>query len=288
MKKAIVAVLLTSGLFSTISLVACGPTETRMNTFSVGSSPTVEVKVGNGDVELIVGAEGEITVTAELRNPDKVDYKVSQDGDKITVDAKTRSNSRADVTVTLPANTEFEVDTGNGDIDVADVQAPGRVSCGNGSITFERLKGDVTGNLGNGDITINDVAGSFILSDGNGDINLKDVAGSFKLNVGNGDIELHEATGSFNLSIGNGDIRFQGELPPGSESTFNVGNGSVTVELMGSPSVALDLEAEQKGKVRCNLPVTVSEQSEYRLVGTIGNGEATLKVRTGTGNITIR
>lgn len=270
MKKAIVAVLWTLVLFSTISLVACGPTETRMNTFSVGSNPRLEVTVGNGSVNLVVGTEGEINVTAELRNPGKVDYKVSQDGDKITVDAKTRSNSRADVTVTLPANTEFEVDTGNGDIDVADVQAPGRVSCGNGSITFERLKGDVTGNLGNGDITINDVAGSFILSDGNGDINLKDVAGSF------------------NLSIGNGDIRFQGELPPGSESTFNVGNGSVTVELMGSPSVALDLEAEQRGKVRCNLPVTVSEQSEYRLVGTIGNGEATLKIRTGTGNITIR
>ena len=251
MKKSIVALLLTLVLFGTISLVACGPTETRTNTFSVGSSPSVEVTVGNGDVSLVVGSEGEITVAAELLNPEKAEYQVFQDGDSITVDAKTRSGSRADVTVTVPGNTEFGLSTGNGNVSTAGVQASGAVNVGDGSIVLERLRGHVFGNAGNGNIT------------------------------------LRDAAGSFNLNVGNGSITFQGELTPGGDSRFNVGNGSVTVELAGSLSVTLDLEAEQEGKVSYDLPVTVSEQSEYRLVGTVGNGEAALTVRTGNGNITI-
>lgn len=253
MKKAIVALLSILVLFGTISLVACRTTETQTNTFSVGSSPAVEVTVGNGDVSLVVGPEGEITVTAELQNMGRAEYEyhISQDGDLITVDAKTRSGSRADVTVTVPGNTEFGLSTGNGNVDVASVQAPGAVNVGNGSILLNGVRGHVFGNAGNGNIT------------------------------------LRDAVGSFNFSVGNGAITFQGELTPGGESRFNVGNGSVTVELAGPPSVTLDLEAEQGSEVRCDLPVTVSEQSEYRLVGTIGNGEAALTIRTGKGNITI-
>jgi len=270
MKKAILTMILTLVLFSTISLVACGPTSSRTNTFSVGANPAVEVKVGNGDVSLVVGGEDKVTVEAELQKPGSVEYEVSQDGDKITVDAKTRSGSRAHVTVTVPANTEFALSTGNGDVSAVGVQASGRLDSGDGSIKLERVTGDVNGSVGNGDITLSDVTGSFILSDGNGNIILRD------------------ATGSFILSVGNGDITFQGELSPGSNSALSAGNGAVTVELTGSPSVALDLEIEQKGKIRVDPPATVSEESDYRFIGTIGNGEAALKVSTGTGDITIK
>jgi len=270
MKKMMVTVLLTLVLLGTMSMVACGPTESRTNTFSVVASPTVEVTVGNGNVSLVVAQEGEIIVTAEMQKPDSVEYEVSQDGDKITVDAKTRSGSRADVTVTVPTNTEFTLSTGNGDVSAVGVQASGSLNSGDGLIKLERVTGDVIGSVGNGDITLRDVVGSFILSSGNGNIILRN------------------ATGSFISSVGNGDITFQGELSPGSNSTLSVGNGSVTVELMRSPSVALDLEIEQEGKIRVEPPATVSEESDYRFIGTIGNGEAALQVSTGSGDITIK
>lgn len=270
MKKMMVTVLLTLVLLGTMSTVACGRTESRTNTFSVGANPTVEVTVGNGNVSLVVAQEGEIVVTAEMQKPDSVEYEVSQDGDKITVDARTRPGSRADVTVTVPTNTEFTLSTGNGDVSAVGVQASGSLNSGNGLIELERVTGDVIGSVGNGDITLSDVAGSFILSSGNGNIILRN------------------ATGSFISSVGNGDITFQGELSPGSNSTLSVGNGSVTVELIRSPSVALDLEIEQEGKIRVEPPATVSEESDYRFIGTIGNGEAALQVSTGSGDITIK
>jgi hypothetical protein len=52
--------------------------------------------------------------------------------------------------------------------------------------------------------------------------------------------------------------------------------------------VALDLEIEEEGKIRVGPPATVSEESDYHFIGTIGDGEAALKVRTGTGDITIK
>jgi hypothetical protein len=137
-------------------------------------------------------------------------------------------------------------------------------------IKLEQVTGGVSGSVGNGDITLSDVAGSFILSSGNGDIVLRD------------------AIGSFISSVGNGDITFQGELSPDSNSTLSTGNGDVTVELIGSPGVALDLEIKQEGKIRVEPSATVSEVSNYRFIGTIGNGEAALLVNTGSGDITIK
>lgn len=288
MKRAVVTVVLTLVLFSTVALIGCTPTETRTNTFSVGTSPSVEVTVDNGSLTLIVGSDSEITVTTNLKNPAKIEYTISQEGDKVTVDADTRSGSRADVSVTAPENTMFTLETGNGSVSVTGVQASGLVSSGNGSIMLNQLKGDVTGNIGNGKTTLSDVEGTYILNTGNGDIQLAGATGSFILSSGNGDIRLTDGRGSIILSAGNGSISFEGELTPGSDNTIDIGNGPVTVEITGSPSLSLDLEIDDRGKIRVDLPVTVSQQSGYRLIGTVGDGEAALNVRMGSGNITIK
>ena len=277
-------------LFGAISLFACTSSEegTRKNTFSVGSNPAVKVRVDSGDVTLVVGTAGEFAVTAELQKPESVEYQVSQDGDSITVDAKTKSDSRADVTVTLPDNTEFELSTGSGNVDVAGVQASGQVSTGSGSVTLEKTRGDVAGNTGSGDVTLSGVSGSFNINTGSGNITLRGSTGSFSLSSGNGNIDASESKGGFSVSTGNGDVEFQGELARDSDNRLSSGNGSVTAELTGSPSVELDLEIEQGGKVRVDLPVTVREEAERKLVGTVDSGEAALTVRVGKGDITVK
>ena len=259
-------------LLGTISLVACGsssPEETRTNRFSVGSSPAIDVEVGNGDLDIVTGTEGEIIVVAELYDLGRIEYSVSQDGDTITVIAKTKSASRADVTLTVPENCTFDLSTGNGRVDAAGLQASGQVNTGNGAIALEQIRGDISVNVGNGGIA------------------LDDVDGYFSVNGGNGNIELRGANGTFNLNVGNGAITFKGELAAGNESTFKTGSGSVIVELTGSPSVALDLETDDGG-VNSDLPIAVSEKSQYRLVGILGDGEAELTVRVGSGDIIIK
>jgi hypothetical protein len=289
MKKATVVVLLTLFLFSTISLMACTSSkETRKNTFSVGSSPAVEVDVGSGNVDLVLGTAGQIVVVAELQKPESVEYEVSQDGDSITVDAKTRRGSKADVTLTVPENTSFTLSTGSGSVEVPAMQASGQVNSGSGLVSLGKIRGDVGVNTGSGHITLSGVSGSFNMNTGSGNIMLSDSTGSFSLNSGSGKVDVLESKGTFELSSGSGEIEFQGELAQGGDNRLSSGSGAVTAELMGSPSVELDLEIENRGKIRVDLPVTVREQSEYQLIGTVGDGEASLTVRTGSGNITIK
>ena len=288
MRKALIIAVLLILVLLTTSLTACGPTETRMNTFSVGVSPEVEVEVGNGNVSLVVGEAGEINVETVLRNPDNIDYKVYQEGNKIIVDAETRFSSRADMTLTVPKNTGFGVVIGNGNVKVVDIEAAGGVVCGNGSLSLEGVKGDVSGNIGNGGITASDITGSCTFTIGNGNGTVSNATGSLALYIGNGTITVRASRGSFGLTSGNGQIRFQGELTPGSKNTLGTGNGAVTAELTGTPSVALDLEIQHRGKIRHSSAVKVREKSQYHLKGTIGDGEAELTIRTGTGNITIR
>jgi hypothetical protein len=287
-KASIIAVLLILVSLGTMSLTACGPTETRTNTFSVGASPEVEVEVGNGNVSLVVGEAGEINVEAVLRSPDNIDYKVYQEGDKVIVEAETRLSSRADVTVMVPKNTGFGVVIGNGNADVVDIEASGGVVCGNGSLSLEGVKGDVSGSIGNGGITASNITGSCTFNIGNGNSTVSNATGSLAMNTGNGSITVRNSKGSFGLNSGNGQIKFQGELTPGGKNNMTAGNGAITAELMGTPSVALDLEIQQRGRISYSSAVKVREKSEYRLKGTIGDGEAELTIRTGTGNITIK
>jgi len=287
-KVSIIAVLLIFALLGATTLTACGPTETRTNTFVVGASPEVEVEVGNGKVSLAVGEAGEINVEAVLRNPDSIDYKVYKEGNKVIVEAETRFTSRADVTLTVPKNTGFGVVIGNGNADVVDIEASGGVVCGNGSLLLEGVKGDVSGSIGNGGITANDITGSCTFTIGNGNGTVSNATGSLAMNTGNGTITVRNSNGSFGLNSGNGQIRFQGELTPGSKNNMTAGNGAVTAELTGTPSVALDLEIQQRGKISYSSAVKVISRSEYRLRGAIGDGEAELTIRTGTGNITVK
>ena len=49
-----------------------------------------------------------------------------------------------DVTVTVLEKARFQLSTGNGNVDVAGVQASGHVQSGNGSLMLEQARGDVT------------------------------------------------------------------------------------------------------------------------------------------------
>ena len=219
--------------------------------FGVGSNPVVNTDIGNGDVELILGPADSITVTAELRKPESIEYSATRDGNTITVIAKTKNNSRADETITVPADTTFSLSTGSGDVDVPAVNASGSVNSGSGSLTLVNTGGDVTGS------------------------------------TGSGDVDARDLEGSFGLSSGSGDVDFKGELAQGSENKFSSGSGSVTAQLTGTPSVDLDLKIEQEGKIRVELSETVVENTEHRFAGTVGAGDAALTVRAGDGDIVV-
>ena len=124
MKKLLISVLFLIFL-STLSMTACGSTETQTHSFSVGANPTARIGVGRGNVDIVVSQDDRITVVANLQKPQSVEYELSQVGDIITIEAKTRSGSRADLTVTMPANTILVLSIGEGDLNATGLHTGG-------------------------------------------------------------------------------------------------------------------------------------------------------------------
>ncbi len=248
-----------------------GPTETRDDSFSVGASPVLVVTSENGSIDVEAGPAGTIRVQATLRNAPRVQYEVSEDGDTVTVEAEVDSGARnagADIVVTAPTETEVELETSNGSIEVQGLEASGTLRTSNGRVVMKDIRGDLDVRTSNGPIEVTSMEGVGTLA------------------TSNGAVTLAEVKGAFDVDTSNGNISFSGEMTAGGENRLETSNGSVTVELEGTPSVKLDASTS-RGEVSSELPIEASRTQKQRLVGTIGDGEAELFIRTSNGSVTI-
>ena len=67
--------------------------ESRDDSFSVSSAPRLVVNGFNGRITVNAGSDGTIRVQATLKKADKIDYKTTQDGDTVSVEAKEKGRS---------------------------------------------------------------------------------------------------------------------------------------------------------------------------------------------------
>ena len=237
-----------------------GPTETRDDSFFVGDSPRIVVSGGNGGIVVISGTDGTVRVHATLRKPDELEYKATQEGDTISVEAKGKSRGffnfgqspGASIEITAPPNARVELRTSNGSVEVHGMHQSGTVRTSNGTIVLE------------------------------------DVTGDFDVSTSNGAVTISLARGTFDVETSNGRIDFDGELAPGGNNRMTTSNGSVDIKLRGTPSVKLDASSGN-GSVSTRLPIlTTSPGDEHHLTGTIGAGDAELLVRTSNGSVVVQ
>jgi hypothetical protein len=149
-----------------VAIVACAPafaseTETHDDTFSVGATPKIVVSNDNGQIDVVTGNEGTVNVKATIRRPDDVEYSVVQEGDTVRVEARVSSGwgwvfgtdaPGAEITVTVPADTNVDLRTSNGGIEVVDIQNSGKLRTSNGRISLENVKGEFDVSTSNGAI----------------------------------------------------------------------------------------------------------------------------------------
>ena len=237
-----------------------GSSPTRDDTFVVGRSPTVVVSVDNGRIIVNRGTDGRVRVQATLRKPGQLEYATTQAGNLISVEAKDKgggifdfgASPGADIEITAPSDTMVELRSVNGSVEVYGMQQSGTIRTSNGTIVVQ------------------------------------DVSGDFDISTLNGVVTIALASGTFAVETLNGRIDFDGTLTPGAANRLTTANGSVAIKLQGTPSVELDASTAN-GSVATELPILMtSTGAEHRLVGTIGDGDAELYVRTSNGSITIQ
>ena len=275
----LVVITVTMGLAAGCDEITVGcadeTTEIRDDSFAVSGAVRLVVKTGNGAIEVKAGSDDEVRVQAELRVPDRIDYRLTQEGDTITVEARVRDGGswtgciEAGITITAPATSDVDLDTSNGRIALRGIEGTGQLRTSNGAIELDNVKGDFDGRTSNGEIDIDAFEGSAVMR------------------ASNGQVRARAVKGEFDLETSNGRVSFSGELTAGGNNRLETSNGRVEVELTGTPSVSIEATTST-GDITSELPMTTTLLEEHHIIGTIGDGEASLYIRTSNGDVDIR
>jgi DUF4097 and DUF4098 domain-containing protein YvlB len=250
------------------------------DSFTVDGPPRLEVENFNGRVEVTGGGpEGSVRVKAEIGSPDRVDYRLGQEGNTVRVEAKRKGKlgifqfigmSRGNrITVTVPTNADLSIHTSNG------------------RITIRNIRGAVFLRTSNGQIKLDDVTGKIDSQTCNGHIEVVKVSGDVDLNTSNARITIEESRGTFSAKASNGSIHFDGEFATGSDNRLTTSNGNVKLKLRGEPSLKVEASTTN-GAVGCSLPLAVQGLSgKNHLMGVIGSGDASVILKTTNGSISV-
>jgi DUF4097 and DUF4098 domain-containing protein YvlB len=232
--------------------------ENQLHTFDVGENPFIDVTGYNGPIEIVTGDDGVVDVEAELRIPSRISYAATLSGNTVTVIAKKTGSGisfgrspQADIRLTIPKQATIKAHTSNG-----------RVT--------------ITGVTGDGD-----------LSSSNGKITISNSTGAYTSSTSNGAVILDGVIGQFSAETSNGRIEFSGTFDGDSDNSFKTSNGSIHIVFDGEPSVEIDARTSN-GSVESDRPILATTTEKTRLVGTYGDGSASLELRTSNGSIDLR
>jgi hypothetical protein len=238
--------------------------------FTVTGSPSLNVRNFDGSIDVSTWDRPEVLVVVEkyaIDKPaaDRMTVTAEQAGDRITVDVRQErepglhvdfGSRHARITITAPATVQVDAGTGDGRVEVRDVE------------------GDVKARTGDGAIRLTRVSGSVEASSGDGSIDVDGAIRGLRLRSGDGRVHIRAA--------GDG---------PVSEWSLGTGDGSIVLEVPDGFNADLDATTGDGGVVVRDVPFSSDSPSRRRRQvarGRIGNGGPLIRVRTGDGSITVR
>jgi len=250
-------------------------------TFSVTAKPHLTLDADNAQLNVTTGPANAVAVhvsTTGWQIPKDVTVTESQTGNDIRVDVKqvqhwiSFSHGSATVNITVPAQADLNLSTGNGEVTIGAVTGAIHVGTGNGHVTATGAHGSVYLRTGNGQIDATGIDGLLSTHTGNGSVTVAGRFDALTIDSGRGQVQATVLAGS-KLS---------------SDWRVGTGVGNVTVSLPSDFSAELD-GSTGVGHIAVDFPLTVSGSIAGSTVrGRIGKGGAALRLHTGVGNVHIQ
>lgn len=230
--------------------------------------------VQTASVTVTKRSRGETLEQAQDR-VDRVTYQVTQQGNRTELryrsteqDDDVRRYSGVDFELVVPMETQVEVRTSNGAIEVVRVQGETRLDTSNGSIDMRECIGTVDAETSNGRIDIADHVGNVTADTSNGEIWMEDVAGRI------------------DAETSNGSIHFTGRPADGVQNRLDTSNGSITVRVPLDGAIAFEVDVSN-GTIRSDLPLVGDTQGNEWNAELNPPTTSRMDLRTSNGNIRI-
>ncbi len=235
---------------------------------SPGSS--FEAQTHNGSIK-IAGADitdCNLTATITAR------AKTEEDAKKLAERTKVKLESFGD---RLIAKIDKPTSMTNQSVSVSlDVQVPDEsdleLTTHNGSLEITNITGRLNGTTHNGEITAEQVSGTAELHTHNGSVTCREISGDSRLKSHKGSIRVY----------------YSQAAPPVCDISIITYNGGIEIETPSNFSGEVDISTHN-GSIRTDLPITiVGKISKSKLTGKIGTGQGKLHLETYNGSIRVQ
>lgn len=231
--------------------------------FPVSGRPELRVDTGDGSIELNPGPAGEISARVLTKGykigSGEVEVTDRQTGNRVEIEVRIPNrhwnigNRSVRVELTVPANLDANLRTGDGSVRGRGVGGDLRIVTGDGSIDLGSATGSLDAHTGDGKITADGRFERLSLKTGDGSIDARIAEGS-------------QMAGSWRIDTGDGSVTLRLPASFASELDLKTGDGGITV----------DLPATTNGRV-----------SEHRFHGKLNGGGQVLTITTGDGSIRV-
>jgi hypothetical protein len=238
--------------------------------YTVTGTPQVKVGTFDGRVTVSTWDRPEVLVTIEKyamdqASADRMEVVATQDGDRIDVQVRQERLSGlnfnfgphgARLIVSLPARSVLDAASGDGRIEVRDLEGDLTVRTGDGAIRLENVTGSVNARSGDGSVSVDGAPRSLHVRSGDGRVAVRAAPGT-------------KAESEWDISTGDGSVVLEVPEGFGAELDASTGDGRVTVR---------------------DVPYSgASGSREHRASrGRIGDGGPTIRIRSGDGSIAVR
>lgn len=259
--------------------------------FKVDGRPVVDLSTFDGAIEVQSWDKAEVLIDVESRASSK-DLLQS-----IEVDGKSQ-DSHVVVKVTAEERPGWDLSSGGVSrsarlVATVPTDSEVRVRSGDGSVRIERVRGLIEARTDDGRIVIREVGGEVVADTGDGSVQIEDLDGRCTVKTQDGSVLVTgRLRGAVKAVSGDGSVTVRAAEGSAIDSTWNIetGDGGVVLGLPDQVDARLDVETND-GRITLNgmpdLPIE-KDGDGRRLQAVLGNGQGSLRVRTGDGTITLK
>lgn len=289
---ALTAALVCSSGCTVPPLFGGGAMEEVNLTVPVTPGTALFVQNRNGDVHLITGDGGAVSINAVKRTPLAQDELslveiIVREEEPLrveTVRARDTVQVSVDERIRIPATVAVDtVSTTNGDIILAGTGGEARLITSNGNITATGAN-VAFAQTSNGNVAVTNTTGDLTAVSSNGNITARNVIGYVSAVTSNAGVTIRNPGGIDTLKTTNGPI--SADIPAIRDNvSITTSNGDVRLNL--APDLNATIVAGTSGGriVASGLPITAEQTGETTLQGRLGSGGATITVFTSNGDI---
>ncbi len=276
----------------------------RVDTFSTGLSPDVELRTSGGTISVIGHNEDEVRIEMYVRrgssylDPDDTDLSdfeivIEQDGNKVTASANREGsgmsffwggrNESISFKAYVPHNSIVDGKTSGGSVSGENIYNRLNLSTSGGSVSVHNIQGITDLNTSGGSIEIEDATGEINARTSGGSVTVNGLEGVADLRTSGGSMRLNNISARLNARTSGGSIRadlaaFYDDV------TLRTSGGSIRITMPDVDHYDLELRGS---RVNTNLRNFSGEMERNRINGRVGDGGPLLSARTSAGTVSI-